>query len=195
MAEKKSKISAFHADSRPRCAWVPLRDADYVRYHDEEWGRPVHDDRILYEMMILECFQAGLSWATILHKRDHFRAAYDGFDPEKVAGYGESKINELMKDPGIIRNRAKIRASIDNTRVFLAIRKEYGSFDRYLWHFTGGESIAEPWDLRTTSPLSDEISGDLKKRGMKFVGSTTIYAYLQSVGVIRPHSKDCFLAP
>jgi DNA-3-methyladenine glycosylase I len=182
-------------EALPRCSWVPMKNPLYVAYHDGEWGRPLHDDRALFELLILETFQAGLSWECILNKRENFRRAYEGFVPETVARFDEKKIAELMSDSGIVRNRAKISASIANSRVFLEIQKEFGTFDAYLWGFTGGKTVCESWDVRTTSPLSDEISKDLKKRGMKFVGSTTIYAYLQSAGVINAHSKDCFLAP
>lgn len=182
-------------ESLPRCSWVPMKNPLYVAYHDEEWGRPLHDDRALFEMLILETFQAGLSWECVLNKRENFRRAYEGFVPEKVARFDENKVEELMNDAGIIRNRAKIRASIANSEVFLEIQKEFGTFDAYLWGFTDGKIINESWDVRTTSPLSDEIAKDLKKRGMKFVGSTTIYAYLQSVGVINAHGEGCFLAP
>lgn len=180
-------------DKKTRCPWVPEKDELYIRYHDEEWGHEQHDDHMLYEMLILESFQAGLSWITILRKRENFRKAYDGFDVKKTAAYGEEKEAELMSDPGIIRNRAKIRASICNSRVFLAIQQEFGSFDRYLYSFTDGKVIRESCGIRTTSLLSDAISKDLKKRGMRFVGSTTIYSYLQAVGVISGHTRECFL--
>lgn len=174
-----------------RCSWVNESDPLYVQYHDREWGVPQHDDRILFELLILEGFQAGLSWACVLHKRAHFRAVYDGFDPEKVSQYGEEKIEALLSDPGIIRNRLKVRSSIANAKAFLAIQAEYGSFDRYIWGFTGGEVVREDYTLRTISPLSDQISKDLKKRGMKFVGSTVIYSYLQAIGVINGHGPEC----
>lgn len=174
-----------------RCSWVNQNDPIYVKYHDEEWGQPLHDDRALYELLILETFQAGLSWATILHKRENFRRAYEGFIPARVAGFDEKKIAELMQDKGIIRNRRKIEASIVNSRIFLDIVKEFGSFDRYIWGFTNGKSVRESCELRTTSPLSDEVSKDLKKRGMKFVGSTCIYATLQAIGVLAAHTDAC----
>ncbi len=177
-----------------RCAWVDLRDPVYVRYHDEEWSVPCHDDRKLYEFLILECFQAGLSWACVLHKREAFRRAYDGFDAEAVANYGDEKIAELLADPGIIRNRAKILASVRNTRVYLDIRREFGSFDRYIWSFTDRRSVREPCTLCTVSPLSDTVSKDLRKRGMSFVGSTTVYSYLQAVGILAAHTEECFCA-
>ena len=176
-----------------RCEWVNGEDELYTRYHDEEWGKPVHDDRKLFEMLILESFQAGLSWITVLRKREAFRKAFDGFSPEKIAGYGTEKIEELMQDSSIIRNRRKIEAAINNSKVFMKIAAEYGSFSDYLWHFTSGKVIHESWKERTTSPLSDEVAKDLKKCGMKFVGSTIIYSYLQAVGVIDGHDEGCYL--
>ena len=178
-------------DERKRCSWVKLDDPIYVKYHDEEWGQPLHDDRALYELFILETFQAGLSWATILHKRENFRRAYEGFIPERVAAFNERKVQELMQDAGIVRNRRKIEASIINSRIFLDIVREFGSFDRYIWGFTDGKSIRESCELRTTSPLSDEISKDLKRRGMRFVGSTCIYSTLQAFGILAAHTDDC----
>lgn len=174
-----------------RCAWVNLNNPLYVRYHDEEWGVPLHDDGALYELLILESFQAGLSWECVLNKREAFRQAFDGFDAQKVAAYDEDKIDALMQDPGIIRNRRKLSAAVKNSRVFLEIRKEHGSFDAYLWGFTGGKVLCEEYTLRTTSPLSDAISADLKRRGMTFVGSTIIYSYLQAVGILNGHGKEC----
>lgn len=174
-----------------RCAWVNPNNPLYIQYHDQEWGRPQHQDQMLFELLILESFQAGLSWECVLNKRSHFRAVYDGFDPEKVSRYGEEKVQALLSDPGIIRNRLKVRASIANAKVFLAIQAEQGSFDRYIWGFTGGETVREDYTLRTTSPLSDQISKDLKRRGMKFVGSTVIYSYLQAIGVINGHGPEC----
>lgn len=176
-----------------RCRWVNLENPLYVSYHDEEWGRLLHDDCKLYEMLLLECFQAGLSWECILNKREHFRKAFSDFDPAAVAAYGEADVRRLMADKGIIRNRAKIMAGIANSRVFLDIRQEWGSFDRYLWHFTKDAVVVEPYTERTTSPLSDAVSADLKRRGMKFVGSVTIYSYLQAVGVINGHGPECSL--
>ncbi len=176
-----------------RCAWVNLKNPRYVRYHDEEWGVPLHDDRALFELLILETFQAGLSWECVLNKREAFRQAYDGFEIEKVVRYGEEKCAALMADAGIIRNRRKIEASIANSVVFRQIQVEFGSFDAYIWGFTGGQTVAEDYRLRTTSPLSDAVAGDLKRRGMRFVGSTTVYAYLQSIGVINGHGAECEL--
>jgi len=174
-----------------RCSWVNPNDPMYVKYHDEEWSKPLHDERALYELFILETFQAGLSWATILHKRENFRRAYEGFIPERVAAFDTAKIEELMQDAGIIRNRRKIEASIINSRIFLEIAREFGSFDRYIWGFTNGKSVRESCELRTTSPLSDEISKDLKRRGMKFVGSICIYSTLQAIGVLAAHTDEC----
>ncbi len=174
-----------------RCAWVNMKNPLYVEYHDTEWGVPEHDDQKLFEMIILESFQAGLSWECILNKREAFRQAFDNFDVEKISRYDDMKCQELMNNPGIIRNRRKINAAIINSQIFLQIQKEYGSFDAYIWGFTEGRVIREGWDTRTTSPLSDAVSDDLKKRGMKFVGSTIIYALLQSIGVINAHSEGC----
>ena len=176
-----------------RCPWVSLKNPIYVKYHDEEWSVPCHDDHALYELLILECFQAGLSWECVLNKRENFRRAYDGFDAGKVAAYGEEKISALLSDPGLIRNRRKVLASIRNSAVFLDIQAEYGSFDRYIWGFTdGGVPVREDCTLRTSSPLSDAVSKDLKRRGMSFVGTTIIYSYLQAIGVLAAHTEDCF---
>lgn len=175
-----------------RCSWVNMKNPLYVSYHDDEWGKPLHDDKKLYELLILECFQAGLSWECILNKRDGFRKAYEGFDVEKVAGYGEDDFNRLLSDPNIVRNKLKVNASVTNSKIFKNIQAEFGSFDKYIWCFTDGKIIRESFDTATTSPLSDKISKDLKKRGMKFVGSTTIYSYLQVIGVINAHLEDCF---
>ena len=178
---------------KKRCRWVNLQNGIYVKYHDEEWGKPLRDDKALYELLILESFQAGLSWECVLNKREAFRAAFDGFDIEKVAAYGDEKEAALMQNTGIIRNRLKIRAAIKNSQIFKKIQEELGTFSDYIWGFTKGESVKEEFTLRTTSPLSDAISKDLKKRGMTFVGSTIIYSYLQAIGVINGHEKDCFL--
>ncbi len=180
------------ADGKIRCCWANPRNERYIRYHDEEWGIPVHDDRKLFEMLILECFQAGLSWECVLNKRDAFRVAFDNFDPEKVSAYTEDKLEALRSNPSIIRNRLKIQAAVTNAWAFLEIQKEYGSFSDYIWHWTDGKVVCETG--RTSSELSDCISKDLKKRGMKFVGTTVIYAYLQAVGVLCSHEQGCFLA-
>ena len=176
---------------KQRCAWCNLKNPLYIEYHDHEWGVPRFDDAYLYEMLILECFQAGLSWECVLNKREAFRRAYDGFDPSRVAAYGEEKIAALAEDAAIIRNRRKIRASIENTRIFLGIVAEYGSFYRYLSSFSGGTVLYET--DRVTNPLSDAISADLRARGMTFVGSTVIYAYLQAIGLVYSHGRECDL--
>ena len=180
-------------DIRPRCGWCNLSNPVYVAYHDAEWAVPSHDDHHLFEMLVLETFQAGLSWETILNKRKRFRQAFDGFDIERIRRYDENKIAELMNDPGIIRNRRKIAAAVKNAAVFLDIQREWGSFDAWLWHWTQGEPLIEYGPA--FSPLSDEISKDLKRRGMSFVGTTVVYAYLQAAGVINAHEPGCFLAP
>ena len=178
-------------DGKTRCKWANPKNELYIRYHDEEWGVPEHDDAKLFEMLILECFQAGLSWECVLNKREAFREAFDGFDLDKVCGYDEEKIRELISNPKIIRNRLKVQAAVTNARIFREIRRQYGSFSNYLWAWTGGSVIYETG--QTSSALSDKISADLKKRGMKFVGTTVIYAYLQAVGVIYSHDDGCFL--
>lgn len=174
-----------------RCSWVNLNNPTYVKYHDEEWGKANFDEDYLFEMLILEAFQAGLSWEIVLNKREAFRKAYDDFDIEKIISYDEAKINELLNNPDIIRNKLKIKASIANAKVFKQIEEEFGSFYAYLKSFVGDEIIYE--NDKTTSEISDKLSKDLKKRGMKFVGSTTIYSYLQAVGFINSHDEDCFL--
>ena len=179
-----------------RCRWADPASELYTAYHDQEWGVPEHNDRKLFEMLILEGFQAGLSWITILKKRDAFRKAFDGFDPAVVAGYGPEKREALMNDPGIVRNRRKIEAAVVNAEAFMNIQKEFGSFDRYLWAFTDGQVILNIDDeVRPRSELSDRISADLKRRGMKFVGSTIIYAFLQAVGVVNDHETGCWRYP
>lgn len=168
-----------------------MKNPLYVEYHDNEWGIENHDDGYLFEMLILESFQAGLSWECILNKRENFRAAYDNFDLDKVCAYDNDKINELYENKGIVRNKLKINASVSNARIFRDIAAEFGSFDNYLKSFTDGKVLYETDN--TTDPLSDSISADLKKRGMKFVGSTIIYSFLQAVGIIYSHDKDCDL--
>lgn len=180
------------ADHKKRCAWANPKNALYLQYHDKEWGQPVHDDHRLFEMLILESFQAGLAWECVLNKREAFRRAFDGFDLEKVCAYDEEKLESLRADAAIIRNRLKINAAVKNARVFRDIAAEYGSFADYLWGFTEGQVIYE--SDKVSSPLSDEISKDLKRRGMTFVGTTIIYSYLQAVGVIYSHEDGCFLA-
>lgn len=180
-----------YPDGKIRCPYMPENDELYLKYHDEEWCVPEHDDRKLYEMFVLELFQAGLSWRTLLHKRENFRAAYDGFDVRKVAAYDEEKIDQLMQDSGIIRSRPKIEASVSNSRIFLQIQDEYGSFDRYIWSFTAGEPVYVLLGV-TKNELSDRVTADLKKRGVKYAGSVTIFSYLQAVGVINSHLPECF---
>ncbi len=178
-----------------RCAWVS-DDPLYVAYHDREWGVPVHDDRTLFEFLILEGAQAGLSWITILKKRENYRRALDGFDVLKIARYDAAKIRALLADPGIVRNRLKIAATIQNAKSFLDVQKEFGSFDAYIWKFMGGKPILSDWqtnaDAPAKTPQSDLMSKDLAKRGFKFVGSTICYAFMQAVGMVNDHSADCF---
>ena len=175
-----------------RCFWVNMDNPLYVDYHDFEWGVPKYDDHELYELLILEMFQAGLSWETILNKRENFRKAFDNFDWNKIVDYDEDKINELMQDKGIIRNRKKIEATINNTKIFLNIQKEYGSFANFIWGFTDNKVIITDSKV-VSNELSDTISKELRKRGMKFVGTVIIYSYLQAVGVINSHEDNCFL--
>jgi len=184
------------ADGPRRCAWVPLDDPLYLAYHDEEWGVPVHDDRLLFEMLILEGAQAGLSWSTVLRKREAYRKAFRGFDPARVARFGERDFAALLENPGIVRNRLKVRSAQANARAFLDIQKEFASFDRFLWDFAGGAPIDPRYrritDIPTRNELSDALSKNLKKRGMSFVGSTILFAYLQAVGIVNAHTVDCF---
>lgn len=179
-------------DGRRRCFWANPKNERYIHYHDEEWGRPVHDDGKLFERLLLECFQAGLSWECVLNKREGFRRAFADFNLERVCAFTEEDVERLMQDDAIIRHRRKIEAAIGNARVFREIQQECGSFDHYLWQWTEGKIVHECGP--TTSPLSDALAKDLKKRGMRFVGSTTIYSYLQSVGVIESHEPYCFLS-
>lgn len=179
-----------------RCGWVDEARPHYVYYHDHEWGVPVHEDRLLFEMLILEGAQAGLSWETILKRRDNYRAAFHGFDPVRCAGLSDDDLEALMSDAGIIRNRLKIWSVRKNAIVFLSIQKEFGSFDAYLWRFVGGKpKVNRPATLKdvpASTPESDALSKDLKKRGMNFVGSTIIYAYMQAVGLVDDHVQTCF---
>lgn len=179
-----------------RCPWAYMDKPDYVEYHDKEWGVPLHDDRKIFEFLILEGAQAGLSWYTVLRKRENYRVAFDHFDPVKVAKYGDKKVQELLSNPGIIRNRAKISAAINNANRFLEVQNEFGTFDSYIWGFVGGKPIVNKirdlGDYRATSPESDALSRDLLKRGFKFVGSTIIYAHMQATGMVNDHTLDCF---
>ncbi len=183
-------------DKLKRCPWVDLSKPDYVAYHDDEWGVPVHDDRRLFEFLTLEAAQAGLSWYTILRKRANYRRAFADFDAEKVARYSAAKIEKLLLDPGIVRNRLKVEAAVNNARQFLKVQAEFGSFDAYIWRFVEGRPIVNR--LRTLkdypgrTPVSDAISKDLKQRGFRFVGSTIIYAHMQATGMVNDHALDCF---
>lgn len=183
------------ASDASRCPWSGT-DPLYVRYHDEEWGSPVHDEHRHFEFLLLETMQAGLSWRTILYKRENFRAAFDNFDCEKVAGYGEAKVEALLGDAGIIRNRAKIQGAVRNAKAFMATAAEFGSFDAYIWSWTGGEPVLNRWEtmaeIPTSSPLSDRVAADMKRRGFAYVGTTTIYAHLQAIGIINDHLTSCF---
>ena len=175
--------------NKNRCKWV-TDDEIYIKYHDEEWGIPTYDDKELFEMLVLESFQAGLSWITILKKRENFKEAFDDFDVVKVAGYGEDKIEELRNNEGIIRHKGKITSAINNAKIFIEIQNEFKSFSNYIWSFTDGKIIKA--EYLTESELSKQISKDLKKRGMRFVGPTIIYSYLESIGIIDNHEKDCY---
>jgi DNA-3-methyladenine glycosylase I len=190
-------VTTQHLSAKKRCRWVANGDAEYIRYHDTEWGRPVHDDRLLFEMLILEGAQAGLSWLTILRKRANYRKAFAGFDPARVARFTAARQARLLLDPGIVRNRLKIDATVSNARAFLEVQSEFGSFDRYLWSFVEGKPVIRrsraAAGLPARTRLSDRISKDLKQRGFRFVGTTIIYAYLQAVGVVNDHMRGCFL--
>ena len=189
--DNKTKVM----EDKKRCEWCLGSDI-YMDYHDNEWGVPVHDDRLHFEFLILEGAQAGLSWLTILKRRENYRKAYDNFDPEIVATYGEEKIEELMNDEGIIRNRRKVESSVKNARAFLEVQQEFGSFDAYIWSFTNGETICIGYDDMKDMPakteLSEKSSSDLKKRGFSFVGPTIIYANLQATGIVNDHEKSCY---
>ena len=178
-----------------RCNWCLSSDL-YKKYHDEEWGVPVYDDKTLFEFLILETFQAGLSWITILNKRENFRKAFDDFDYKKIANYSEDKIQELLQNPGIIRNQLKIRSAVSNAVAFIKVQQEFGSFYKYFWQFTDGKPINNSRqslkEVPSTTPLSDAISKDLKKRGFKFVGSTVVYAHMQATGMVNDHVEDCW---
>jgi len=177
-----------------RCAWAST--GEMIRYHDEEWGVPVHDDRTLFEFLILEGAQAGLSWSTILNKRQNYRRAFDGFDAERIAKYDKKKLRQLLADPGIVRNRLKVASAVENAKAFVRVREEFGSFDRYIWQFVGGNPRVNDWKTTRSLPArtaeSDAMSKDLKKRGFKFVGSTICYAFMQAVGMVNDHATTCF---
>lgn len=182
-------------EEKNRCSWCLSSDL-YKEYHDQEWGKPVYDDATLFEFLLLETFQAGLSWITILNKRENFRKAFDNFDYQKIANYSEEKIQELLLDAGIIRNKLKVYSSVTNAQNFIKIQEEFGSFSTYIWGFTDGKPIdKKPKTLKevtATTPLSDAISKDLKKRGFKFVGSTVVYAHMQATGMVNDHIEDCW---
>ncbi len=181
--------------SKKRCGWCE-GDELYETYHDHEWGTPVHDDQKLFEFLLLECFQAGLSWITILRKRENFKVAFDQFDYQKIAHYSEEKIQELLQNKGIIRNKLKVRAAVNNAQRFIEVQQEFGSFDNYIWGFVGGKTIQNHvLDYRKRPPttkISDKLSKDLKKRGFKFVGSTVVYAHMQATGMVNDHEESCF---
>jgi DNA-3-methyladenine glycosylase I len=189
------KAAYVPPDDRPRCTWCLSSDL-YVRYHDEEWGVPEHDDQKLFAKLILDGAQAGLSWITILKKRDNYYHAFDDFNAEKMARYSDKKIAALLADPGIVRNRLKVNAAVINARAYLKLRKEVGSFDEFLWQFTGGKTKRNAWkslkELPTRTPESDAMSKALQQRGFKFVGSTICYAFMQAVGMVNDHRVDCF---
>jgi len=179
-----------------RCDWAPPANKTYLDYHDREWGVPVHDDLRLFEMLLLEGAQAGLSWLTILKRRETYRLAYDGFDPLKMARWDEAKVAELLKDPGIIRNKLKVAAAITNAAAYLQVVEEFGSFDEFIWSFVGGQPLQNSWQtvdqIPATTAESDQMSKELKRRGFKFVGSTICYAFMQAVGMVNDHLVGCF---
>lgn len=190
-------VSTAKPADKPRCTWPGNELA--IRYHDEEWGRPVHDDRVFFEFLILEGAQAGLSWDTILKKRENYRRALDSFDPKKIAKYDKHKVAALMANEGIVRNRLKIEATISNARAFLEVQREFGSFDKYVWQFVGGKPIINCWTglkrIPVSTPESNALSKDLRKRGFRFVGTTIIYAFMQATGLVNDHLTTCFRYP
>lgn len=179
-----------------RCPWVDMSKPDYVVYHDTEWGVPVYDDRTIFEFLSLESAQAGLSWYTVLKKREHYRAVFENFDPERIARFDQEKIEKLLLDPGIVRNRLKVEATVNNARRFLEVQARYGSFAKYIWVFVGGKpkvnSIRTPADYQASSKESDALSRDLKSRGFRFLGTTICYAHMQATGMVNDHAEDCF---
>jgi DNA-3-methyladenine glycosylase I len=177
---------------KARCSWA--KGPQYIAYHDEEWGVPLHDDRALFEFLILEGAQAGLSWSTILNKRDQYRKAFDGFDARKVARYSDAKVEALLQNTGIVRNRLKVNAAVKNAKAFLAVQKEFGTFDAYIWSFTGGRPLQNRWEGKcpASTPESDAMSKDLRKRGFTFVGTTICYAFMQATGMVNDHLVECF---
>jgi len=195
MGKGKLQLSDFTMKEKTRCAWS-IKEPIYIEYHDKEWGTPVHDDQKLFEFLVLESFQAGLSWLTVLKKRDNFRKAFANFDAKKVSKFDKKKVEQLMLDAGIIRNRLKIEAAINNANCFLAIQKEFGSFDKYVWGFVDGKQIVNKRktlkDVPPTTEISDAMSKDMGKRGFKFRGSTICYAFMQAVGMVDDHVDDCW---
>lgn len=193
--EKKRKEAALVDDGLRRCFWA-TKDQQEANYHDTEWGVPEHNDKKLFEMLLLENFQAGLNWKMILHRREGFRKAFDNFNYRKIAGYKKEKVEALMQNTDIIRNKLKIRAAITNAQAYIGVRQEFGSFDKYIWSFTNGEVIKNAWEKHSDIPaqteLSDTISMDLKNRGFKFVGSVICYAFMQAIGMVNDHTTDCF---
>ena len=183
-------------DNKTRCAWVNGGNALYYDYHDKEWGVPVHDDRLLFEFLSLEGAQAGLSWATVLNKREGYRALFDNFEIEKVAQYDQAKIDDLLQNPAIVRNKLKVNSTVTNARLILEIQQEFGSFDAYIWQFVGGTTLQNKWqdmrDVPASTAVSDAMSKALKKRGFKFIGTTICYAFMQATGMVNDHSTDCF---
>lgn len=191
----KKKTTSTSPDGKKRCHWAPVDDEQYLAYHDKEWGVPVHDERRLFEFLILEGAQAGLSWSTILHKRDNYRRAFARFDPKKVARFGKGDVVRLMKDAGVVRNRLKIESTVSNAQAFLEVQKEFGSFDKYIWSFVGGKPKRNSWkrgQVPSSTAESDAMSKDLKKRGFRFVGSTICYAFMQATGMVDDHLITCF---
>ncbi len=178
-----------------RCSWAQGNQLE-EKYHDAEWGVPVHEDKVLFEFLILEGAQAGLSWSTILNKREGYRQALDNFDVQKISNYGEEKIAELLSNPGIVRNKLKVNSTVTNARIFIEVQKEFGSFDSYIWQFVGNKPIINAWEsasqVPVSTPESDAMSKDLKKRGFKFIGTTICYAYMQAMGMVNDHATDCF---
>ena len=189
-------MADFIADGKTRCEWVNGGNQLYHEYHDDEWGVPLHNDQKLFEFLILEGAQAGLSWVTVLKKRDHYRKVFDKFDPSRVAEYSNEKIEQLLLDPGIIRNRLKVSSTVSNARLFLNVQEEFGSFDSYIWQFTDGKAIHNKWHTMSEIPAntteSDAMCKDLKKRGFRFVGTTICYAFMQATGMVNDHTVDCY---
>jgi DNA-3-methyladenine glycosylase I len=179
-----------------RCQWAAGTSPVYIKYHDEEWGVPVHDERTHFEFLTLEGAQAGLSWSTILNKREGYRKVFENFDVEKVASFEEARILKILLDPGIVRNKLKVRSAVSNAQAFIKVQEEFGSFDSYIWSFVNGKPIINQWktmsEIPVTSPISDKLSKDLLKRGFKFVGSTIMYAHMQAIGMVNDHTTDCF---